>query len=113
MQKIEWLRTLDKACRLFGASTHRYELNASLKPEEVAAFEERHNVCLPEDYKDFILNVGNGGTLSPCTCDKVTATLFVPRSRRALPNRGKRRYATPMHRTNPHRAHMSRQRPRG
>src|SRR5688572_19502657 len=65
LQKIEQLRSRDAAFELFGASTHRYKFNPPLQPEQVAAFEASHAVRLPEDYRDFILNVGNGGA-GPC-----------------------------------------------
>jgi hypothetical protein len=56
---------MDAALELFGAGTHRYEFNPPLKAEEVAAFEANQALHLPEDYRDFILNVGNGGA-GPC-----------------------------------------------
>ena len=62
---MEQLRSMDASLELFGASTHRYQFNPPLKPEEVAAFEASQAVGLPEDYRDFILNVGNGGA-GPC-----------------------------------------------
>jgi hypothetical protein len=65
LRKIALLRSMDAAFELFGASTHRYQFNTPLKPAEVAAFEASHALSLPEDYRDFILNVGNGGA-GPC-----------------------------------------------
>ena len=65
LRKIEQLRSRDAALELFGASTHRYKFNPPLQPEQVAAFEASHAVRLPEDYRDFILHVGNGGA-GPC-----------------------------------------------
>ncbi|WP_190809649.1 SMI1/KNR4 family protein [Flagellimonas sp. S3867] len=37
-----------------------------LKEEEILAFEQRHMITLPQDYRDFLLHVGNGG-LGPGT----------------------------------------------
>lgn len=65
LRKMEQQRSRDAGLELFGAGTHRYKFNPPLKPEEVAAFEASHELRLPEDYRDFILNVGNGGA-GPC-----------------------------------------------
>jgi hypothetical protein len=65
LRKIEQLRSMDAALKLFGAGTHRYRFNPPLEPEAVAAFEASQALRLPEDYREFILNVGNGGA-GPC-----------------------------------------------
>ncbi|MEV6217309.1 SMI1/KNR4 family protein [Nocardia sp. NPDC051833] len=44
-----------------GAGRHRYLLNRPLAESEVSAFEARHGVELPEDYRSFIVEVGDGG----------------------------------------------------
>jgi hypothetical protein len=58
---LEQLRAADPNYERFAASTHRYQLNPVLKPDEVAAFEASHGIRLPEEYKEFLLTVGNGG----------------------------------------------------
>lgn len=45
----------------FGAYTHHYNLLPPAEVSEVEAFEERCQVRLPEDYREFILKVSRGG----------------------------------------------------
>lgn len=44
-----------------GVSTHRFLMNPPLDPASLQAFEERHGGTLPDDYRAFLLHVGNGG----------------------------------------------------
>jgi hypothetical protein len=46
---------------LFGAETHRYALAAPLSEALVSDAEEALSVRLPDDYRQFIVSVGNGG----------------------------------------------------
>jgi hypothetical protein len=41
--------------------SHRYQLNRCLAETEILAFESHQRVSLPEDYRNFILQIGNGG----------------------------------------------------
>ena len=46
----------------WGASiTHRYELGQCLTEREISAFESLHSIHLPTEYRDFLMNLGNGG----------------------------------------------------
>jgi len=47
--------------KVFGATTHQFRLNAPLDERTVSAFEAEHRVQLPEDYRGFLLHVGDGG----------------------------------------------------
>ena len=40
---------------------HHYLLNPPLEPVVVESFEKQHGISLPEDYKQFITTIGNGG----------------------------------------------------
>jgi hypothetical protein len=40
---------------------YRFYLNPTLSNAEVEAFEHRVGVCLPDDYRRFLLEIGNGG----------------------------------------------------
>lgn len=46
---------------MFGEEVHSYELNPVLTANEVSTFEHEHDVRLPDDYRQFITRVGNGG----------------------------------------------------
>lgn len=58
---LEKLRTSKRAKKIFGAAAHNYRMNPTLSEAEVRAFEEEHSVRLPEDYRQFLQRVGNGG----------------------------------------------------
>jgi SMI1 / KNR4 family (SUKH-1) len=46
---------------IFGAESHSFKLRGVLTEDAVFAFEQRHKVRLPEDYRQFLIQVGNGG----------------------------------------------------
>ncbi|WDZ82227.1 hypothetical protein [Micromonospora cathayae] len=46
---------------MFGAQEHRFRLGPPLAEETVVAFERRHRVRLPADYRGFVTTVGHGG----------------------------------------------------
>jgi SMI1 / KNR4 family (SUKH-1) len=52
---------MDPGLSRFGSAVHRYSLNPPLAEHEVAAFEARQGVSLPDDYRTFLLEVGDGG----------------------------------------------------
>jgi hypothetical protein len=60
-EKLQRLRELDKGFRVEGAKVHRYRMNPCLNAQELAGFERRHGITLPEDYRRFLREVGNGG----------------------------------------------------
>lgn len=59
--RLDRLRLADRRRRLFGASEHRYELATCIGADALRAFEERHAIRLPEDYRAFLSELGNGG----------------------------------------------------
>ena len=46
---------------VFGSQAHKFLLNDPLSDSEVRAFEHRHGIHLPPDYRFFISSIGNGG----------------------------------------------------
>ena len=46
---------------IFGAENHHFLLNPALTDTDVLAFERRHRVLLPIDYRRFLTEIGNGG----------------------------------------------------
>lgn len=55
------LRSAGAIREVFGANGHMFILNSALSEAEVIAFETRHKISLPSDYRDFLLRIGNGG----------------------------------------------------
>ena len=58
---LEQARAAEPERKQFGAGSHRYELAPPASLEEVEAFEQEIGVTLPEDYRNFLLHMGNGG----------------------------------------------------
>lgn len=59
--KLSLLVSLDNDYKNFGSESHRYQFNSCLTQSEVQAFEAKYNITLPEDYRNFLLEIGNGG----------------------------------------------------
>lgn len=59
--KLKQLKINDPAHQLFGAATHRYKLENPISEEEVQLFEKKYGIALPAGYREFLLQVGNGG----------------------------------------------------
>jgi hypothetical protein len=68
-EEIAALKTLlirmqanDPAFRVFGSKQHRYQLGPTLSESELESFERKNQIRLPEDYRRFLQEAGNGGT---------------------------------------------------
>lgn len=73
-QQLEQARAADPEFRQVGAWQHRYCWNPPASLEQVEALEQKIGVSLPEGYRDFVLQVGNGGAGPFCglfSLDKV------------------------------------------
>jgi len=60
-QKLKELKRKDPAFQVFGSSSHRYQSKGRLYENEVKSFERAYNIELPPDYREFIMQIGNGG----------------------------------------------------
>ena len=62
-EKLAEVRSIGWEARrgVLGVEKHRFDLQPPASAAEVAAFEERWEVRLPDGYRDFILGIGNGG----------------------------------------------------
>lgn len=61
ISKIDELNEIDSQRRVFASDSHQYKFNTCLAEVELSQFEEKHGIRLPDDYKEFLLKVGNGG----------------------------------------------------
>ena len=60
--KLDVLEWMDNDCSaLFGATVHHYQLNPPASEGLLREFETRNEVSLPADYRQFLLQVSNGG----------------------------------------------------
>jgi hypothetical protein len=60
-RKLARLRSLDKSRYVFGAAEHNYQFKNQILESEIAAFENEHEIELPEFFRHFLLHFGNGG----------------------------------------------------
>ncbi|GGO03819.1 HEAT repeat domain-containing protein [Saccharibacillus kuerlensis] len=59
--KLKMAARRDEALKEFGASRHQYRMNEPLGSQEIAVFEKKYGVSLPEPFSEFIQQIGNGG----------------------------------------------------
>jgi hypothetical protein len=59
--KLSYIRVNDPRMHLFMTGFHGYELNEPLPESAVIEIEQRRSLELPEDYRAFLLLMGNGG----------------------------------------------------
>jgi hypothetical protein len=55
----------DRLLRIKQKLTDAKVLNQTLSERQVAAFEKRHHITLPEGYRRFLIKIGNGGDGPP------------------------------------------------
>lgn len=60
-EKLALLKEKDRDFRVFGSSTHRYELFAPVPEQRIERFENDNRIKLPADYNFFLTQIGDGG----------------------------------------------------
>ena len=63
ISKLAKARELDLKFQEFGAKEHKYFVNPRDSSSAILNFEKEHHVSLPDDYKLFLMKVGNGGKI--------------------------------------------------
>ena len=66
-KKLQEAKEFDELFSVFGAGNHRYEIHSPVTISDVDAFEKNYGVELPDCYKSFLLNIGNGGRSYLCS----------------------------------------------
>lgn len=61
LSRLQTLKRLDLDASCFAARSHWYDLNPPAPEDEVAQLEARHGCRLPDEYRRFITEIGNGG----------------------------------------------------
>lgn len=61
LDKLAQLREADRDFGVFGSEQHHYRLGPCLTEKQIQQFEQRHRITLPQEYRAFLLHVGNGG----------------------------------------------------
>lgn len=59
--KLVEARKQDKSLNVFGASKHKYAIGEKINLEVILKFENQFNIQLPDCYKTFLTQIGNGG----------------------------------------------------
>ena len=59
--KLNLLQELDAGFSVFGADSHRYKMNSPLTEAEITSFETKNNLRLPEEYREYLTQIANGG----------------------------------------------------
>ena len=58
---LEKARATDADLKQFGAQNHKYQWNAPAALKEIEEFEQETGISLPDGYRNFLLQAGNGG----------------------------------------------------
>ncbi|KAB8145828.1 SMI1/KNR4 family protein [Chloroflexia bacterium SDU3-3] len=81
-QVLPQLQTLDPDYRVFGSQRHRYLLNPVLPEADALAFEQQHGIRLPEGYRRFLTEIGDGGAGPYYGLERLQDSLFLDLDRK-------------------------------
>ncbi len=56
---LKQMQTADPGFRVSGSKSHRYQLGPTLSEFEIAGFEQKHGIRLPDDYRLFLREAGH------------------------------------------------------
>ena len=59
--KLHLAKNTDSFFEVFGADSHRYRLDSPIDKAEIEIFIKKYNISLPDGYKTFLTQIGNGG----------------------------------------------------
>jgi SMI1 / KNR4 family (SUKH-1) len=60
-ERLAYLKRHDPAEKVFGSNGHHYKLRRRAQESTVVTFEQRYGIELPQDFRRFLLELGNGG----------------------------------------------------
>lgn len=60
-KKLIIAKKTDKDLKVFGADEHEYNVGHTVNESQIVEFENEYELKLPECYRAFLLNIGNGG----------------------------------------------------
>ncbi|MEH1873233.1 SMI1/KNR4 family protein [Nostoc sp.] len=60
-KNLTQLAILDATFEVFGSELHQYQFKPCLSNKDIQVFESRYNIKLPTEYRNFLLEIGNGG----------------------------------------------------
>ena len=60
-EKLKAAKSLDKELEVFGARSHKYFVGKPASNKEIDEFETDYHIRLPESFKSFLTEIGNGG----------------------------------------------------
>ena len=58
--KLNLAKNTDSFLAVFGANSHKYQLDSPIDINEVEIFEKKYNISLPDGYKAFVTQIEIG-----------------------------------------------------